>query len=107
MNKQKTSTTKVAKITLGTSFLGIAVCALQFYSMLGVYGMYSTVVHPSPWPWLAFQSCFRLVEISMAFTIAYSVMQPEGASKRKIRNVADGIGVSSRAKPIEKTATIL
>ena len=107
LNKQKTSTTKVAKITLGTSFLGIAVCALQFYSMLGVYGMYSTVVHPSPWPWLAFQSCFRLVEISMAFTIAYSVMQPEGASKRKIRNVADGIGVSSRAKPIEKTATIL
>ena len=75
--KQKSCTTKVAKITLVTSFLGIAVCGLHFYSMIGVYGMYSKVVNPSPWPWLAFQSCFRLVEFIMACTIAYSVMQRE------------------------------
>jgi len=105
--QQKHSTSKVAKITLGTSFLGIAVCGLQFYSMLGVYGMYSTVVHPSPWPWLAFQSSFRLVEISMACTISYSVMQPEGPRKRKAGRVADGIGMSSRAKPIAKKIIIL
>ena len=37
----KSSTTKVAKITLGTSFLGFAVCGLHLYSMVGVYGMYS------------------------------------------------------------------
>ena len=105
--QQKTSTTKVAKITLGTSFLGIAVCGLQFYSMIGVYSMYSKVVHPSPWPWLAFQSSFRLVEVAMACTIAYSVMQPEGARKRNAKSVAEGIGMSSRAKPIEKKATIV
>ena len=105
--QQKNSTTKVAKVTLGTSFLGIAVCGLQFYSMLGVYGMYSRVVHPSPWPWLAFQSSFRLVELAMACTIAYSVMQPEGARKRKARSVTNGMGMSSRAKPIEKKTNIV
>ena len=80
--KKKSCTTKVAKITLATSFLGIAVCGLHFYSMSGVYGMYSKVVHPSPWPWLAFQSSFRLVELAMACTIAYSVMQRDTTQKK-------------------------
>ena len=75
--KRKSCTTKVAKITVVTSFLGVAVCGLHFYSMIGVYGMYSEVVHISPWPWLAFQSSFRFVEFIMACTIAYSVMQRE------------------------------
>ena len=79
--KQKSRTTKVAKITLATSFLGFAVCGLQFYSMIGVYSMYSDIVQPSPWPWLAFQTCFRLVELAMAYTIAYSVMQPSEGAK--------------------------
>ena len=82
--QQKSRTTKVAKITLATSFLGIAVCGLHLYSMVGMYGMYSDIVHPSPWPWLAFQSSFRLVELAMAYTIAYSVLQPaEGAKISK------------------------
>ena len=94
--KQKSRTTKVAKITLVTSFLGIAVCGLHFYSMIGVYGMYSKVVHPSPWPWLAFQSCFRLVEFIMACTIAYSVMQPGDGAKKSRRNE------SARATKVEE-----
>ena len=73
---QRSSTTKVAKITLATSVLGIAVSGLHLYSLIGVYGLYSDVVHPSPWPWLAFHSIFRLVELVMACTITYSVMQP-------------------------------
>ena len=96
---RKTSTTKVAKITLGTSFLGLAVCGLQFYSLIGVYSMYSKVVHPSPWPWLAFQSSFRLAELAMAGTIAYSLMQPEGAKKRNANSLTEGRGMSSRTKP--------
>ena len=80
--KQKPCTSKVAKITLATSFLGIAVCGLHFYSMIGMYGMYSKVVHPSPWPWLAFQSSFRLVELTMASTIAYSVVQRDKKAKK-------------------------
>ncbi|XP_068680625.1 proline-rich transmembrane protein 4-like [Montipora capricornis] len=87
--KPKSCNTKVAKITLATSFLGFAVCSLHFYSMIGVYGMYSEVVHPSPWPWLAFQSSFRFVELAMACTIAYSVIQ-RGETPKKGRATSAG-----------------
>ena len=83
----KTTTTKVAKITIGTSFLGLAVCGLNCYSLVGVYGLYSKVVHPSPWPWLAFQSSFRLVELTMAGTIAYSAMQRDGGKRKTVARV--------------------
>lgn len=66
-------TSKVAKVTFVTSILGFACCGLQMYSMFGVYGFYSKVVKPSPWPWWVFQTCFRLVECCMACTIAYIV----------------------------------
>ena len=74
--KQKSRTTKVARVTLVTSVLGAAVCFMQFYSMISLYALYSYVTDPEPWSWLAFQSCFRLVELAMACTIAYCVMQP-------------------------------
>ena len=74
--RQRSATAKVARITVTTSVLGLLCCALQTYSLFGVYGLYSTVVHPQPWPWWVFQTCFRLVELVMACTIAYSVQQP-------------------------------
>ena len=101
----KSSTTKVAKITLGTSFLGFAVCGLHLYSMVGVYGMYSEVVHPSPWPWLAFQSSFRLVELAMTCTIAYSVMQPEGGRRKRNAAAVSGMNMSSRVIPVSEAGT--
>ena len=68
---------KVAKVTFATSILGLICCALQLYARFGVYGVnaFGKTVNPSPWPWWAFQTCFRLVEFCMACTIAYSVMQ--------------------------------
>ena len=89
--EKKSSTTKVAKVTLASSFLGFAVCGLHFYSMIGVYGMYSKIVHPSPWPWLAFQSFFRLMELAMASTIAYSVMQPAERGKNSKRILSTSV----------------
>ena len=73
---QNPRTHKVAKVTFATSTLRFVCCGLQIYSMFGVYSLYSKAVNPSPWPWWVFQTCFRLVEFSMACTIAYSVMQP-------------------------------
>ena len=83
--KQKSRTTKVARVTLVTSLLGAVVCFMQCYSMISLYALYSNITNPEPWSWLAFQSCFRLVELAMACTIAYSVMQPrerENVSRR-------------------------
>ncbi|KAJ7365047.1 hypothetical protein OS493_007689 [Desmophyllum pertusum] len=73
--RRKTSTVKVAKITFATSILGFVCCGLQLYSLFGVYSLYSKTVKPSPWPWWAFQTSFRVVEFCMACTIAYSVKQ--------------------------------
>ncbi|CAH3138473.1 unnamed protein product [Porites lobata] len=75
-SKRPRKTSKVAKVTLVTSVLGFVCCGLQIYSMFGVYGLYSKVVNPSPWPWWVFQTCFRLVEFGMACALAYSVTQP-------------------------------
>ena len=67
---------KIAGITLTASVLSICCCALQIYSFFGVYGAYSTViVSPKPWPWLAFQTSFRLVELSMAYMLSYCVLR--------------------------------
>ncbi|XP_078353603.1 proline-rich transmembrane protein 4-like [Oculina patagonica] len=73
--RRKSKTVKVAKITIATSVLGLVCCGLQLYSLFGVYSLYSKVEHPSPWPWWALQTCYRLVEFCMACTIAYTVVQ--------------------------------
>ena len=78
----KSNMSKVAKITLATSVLGLGCCALQIYSLVGVYGLYSTTVNPEPWPWWIFQTGFRLTELAMACTIAYSVMQPADRGRK-------------------------
>ena len=78
----RSSTSKVAKITLVTSVLGDACCGLQVYSLFGVYGIYSKVIDPKPWPWWAFQTSFRLVELAMGCTLAYSVLQPADRGQR-------------------------
>ena len=66
---------KVAGITLVTSILSITCCALQIYSLFGVYSVYSKILSPKPWPWLAFQTSFRLVELSMTYTLSYCVFR--------------------------------
>ena len=100
--RQKVSTTKVAKVTLITSLLGLVVCGLHFYSIIGVYGMYSKVVHPSPWPWLTFQSFCRFVELAMASTIAYSVMQGD-KRQRKGKTVPTNSGEKVELRTLRET----
>lgn len=68
---------KIAGITVMASVLSICCCALQIYSFFGVYGGYSTNVSPKPWPWLAFQTSFRLVELSMAYMLSYCVLRSD------------------------------
>lgn len=88
-NKLGTNASKVAKITLVTSGLGLAWSIIQLYSLIDVYHFYrDTLRPPPPWLWWSFQTCFRLVEIAMACTIVYCVMQPShrnraSSSRRK------------------------
>ena len=87
--QRKTNASKVAKITLITSCLGLACSILQLFSLISVYGFYcDNEQPPSPWMWWGFHTSFRLVEFAMACTLAYCVMQPadrygSGSSRRQ------------------------
>ncbi|XP_068680609.1 proline-rich transmembrane protein 4-like [Montipora capricornis] len=98
-SREKSRISKVAKVTIGTSLLGIAVCVLQCYSMIELYALYRDTTHPHPWPWLAFQSSFRLVEFAMACTIAYSVMQPRERARVWRRDISVGQDREHKKKP--------
>ena len=50
---------KVVKVTYGTTLLAFMCCVLQLYSIFGVYGVLAKGLHPEPWPWYIFQTCFR------------------------------------------------
>lgn len=64
---------KLVKITYITVLLGFASCALQLYSIFHVHKMYKEekMAPPEPWPWLIFQSLYRLVELATGCTLAY------------------------------------
>lgn len=74
---------KLVKITYITVFLGLASIVLQLYSILVVHNMYSDdgADIPKPWPWLIFESLFRLVEFGLGCTMAY--VNPRQVSGRK------------------------
>lgn len=75
---------KIARITIVTSVLSISCCALQLYSLFGVYGASSRIVSPKPWPWLAFQTSFRFVELIMAFMLSFCVLRSGAGWRRNI-----------------------
>lgn len=52
---------------------GVLICVMQVYAMAGVYGVFSDARNVSAWPWLAFQTMFRIVEIYMAAVLFYAV----------------------------------
>lgn len=90
---------KVASITMITSILSILCCGLQAYSLFGVHGVYTRTVTPKPWPWFAFETSFRLIELAMGFMLSYCVLHPYvGRRKRSFTNIL-------RPKRKGKTAT--
>ena len=100
-----TNVTKVAKITMVTTVFGFVISSVQIYSMVGVYGMYSKILNPAPWPWYAFQTGFRLVELVMGWTLAYTVTQPSEYGKptllwRTIKYRPNNVGDGSKASNV-------
>ena len=84
LHKQsQTVASKVAKVTLVTSIIGVACSGLHIYSHFIVYRFYrADKERPEPWMWWAFQTCFRLIEIAMACNISYCIMQPADNTSR-------------------------
>ncbi|XP_068721891.1 proline-rich transmembrane protein 3-like [Montipora capricornis] len=82
--QRRTSSSKVAKVTLVTSFLGLSCSILHTYSLLSVYRFYRELDEPpDPWMWWSFHTFSRLIEIGMACNISYCIMQPADSAARK------------------------
>ena len=74
---------KLVKITYITVFLGITCVVLKLYSIFVIHNMYSNdgAAIPKPWPWLLFETSYRLVEFGLGCTMAY--VNPRQASYRR------------------------
>lgn len=74
---------KLVKITYITVFLGITCVVLKLYSIFVVHNMYSNdgAAIPKPWPWLLFETSYRLVEFGLGCTMAY--VNPRQASYKR------------------------
>lgn len=98
----QSSVSKVAKVTLVTSCLGLACSILHVYSLFVLYRFFrGNEERPEPWMWWIFQTCFRWIEIAMACTISYCIMQP---SKR--RSVATRQTITLTSIPAENINSI-
>ena len=63
---------------------GVLICVMQVYAMSGVYGVFSDARHVSAWPWLAFQTMFRIVEIYMVVVLWHAVNERNTQAKNSL-----------------------
>ena len=65
---------KVRIIVVLTTVTCFAVCVLQTFALYQVSQVVmSSLDDPEPWPYYAYQTCFRLTELAIACTIVFSV----------------------------------
>lgn len=52
-------------------FGGVLLCVSQVYGMVGVYGVFSDANSVAPWPWYAFNTAQRIIELYMAILLLW------------------------------------
>ena len=67
---------KVLRVTIITALLGFFSAGLNCYSLFGIYNFHNGNNIVNPWPWLIYQTLFRITELLMATTMAYTVTRP-------------------------------
>ncbi|XP_028393649.1 proline-rich transmembrane protein 4-like [Dendronephthya gigantea] len=89
VSNKESNTNKVARVTMVTACLGVACAALQIYAMAGVFEIRSKGAGdpPKPWPWWVYVTLFRLVELGLASTMAYTVSQPKKNGSSNIQSI--------------------
>ena len=66
-------TRAILRTCIAAAFGGLSICAMQFYAMTSVYGVFSNARSVPAWPWWAFQTTFRVIEICMVAILCYAV----------------------------------
>lgn len=84
---RKPDLSKLVRITYLTTALGFSSCALQLYSIFVVYDMYRSTSkkEPEPWPWLVFQTLYRIVELLAGITMCYVCPRQTNDKKKSLR----------------------
>lgn len=77
-----TRTRAILRTCLAAVVGGVLICVMQVYAMSGVYGVFSDAQHVSAWPWLVFQTMFRIVEIYMVAVLWYAVNERNARAKK-------------------------
>lgn len=77
-----TRTRAILRTCLAAIVGGVLICVMQVYAMSGVYGVFSDARHVSAWPWLAFQTMFRVVEIYMVVVLWHAVNERNTQAKK-------------------------
>lgn len=75
-------TRAILRTCIAAVFGGLGICAMQFYAMASVYSVFSDARSVSAWPWWAFQTAFRTVEIYMVAVLCYAVNDKSVEAKK-------------------------
>lgn len=62
-------TLSMLRICIAAVVSGATLCALQIYSMSGVYGVFSKARYVQAWPWLIFNYAMRVLELFLSFLL--------------------------------------
>lgn len=100
VRKRGKRTRAIFRTCIAAVFGGVAICAMQFYAMTGVYGVFSDARYVSAWPWWAFQTAYRIVEIYMVAVLCYAV-NDKSVDAKKGEITPTSIVTDSTAKPLE------
>ena len=73
-------TLSILKRCMGAFFGGFSIAIMHVYSMTGVYSVFSDVQHVAVWPWFAFNTSLRCLEIGMC--VLLYTMGTENTEKR-------------------------
>lgn len=73
-------TLSILKRCVGAFFGGFSIAIMHVYSMTGVYSVFSDVQHVAVWPWFAFNTSLRCLEIGMC--VLLYTMGTENNEKR-------------------------
>ena len=84
--KQRYTIGLAVKVTFVSAVFGLGIIGSELYGMFGVYG----VMHsnkPEPWPWWAYHTVVRTLELLMCSCVAYVAAQPfKYTNKKSKRN---------------------
>ena len=62
---QQARTRKVMKVARRAAATGLLICCTQIYALWEFFVFYNNDVVPQAWPWWAYQTCFRCIELFM------------------------------------------